>query len=132
MMKTRFDIIKYVATLRENWEKMSQLSNIVCDINYFDARVSVDNYILDYLNDDDYWQNDDEYNINSFIEFLTNYFTKNVKENISFYNKYNRYNEKYSGCSDEYILLITIVSHKYFPKFFIEQQLLKTAYKIYE
>lgn len=131
-MKTRFDIIKYVATLRENWEKMSQLSNIVCDINYFDARVSVDNYILDYLNDDDYWQNDDEYNINSFIGFLTNYFTKNVKENVSFYNKHNRYNEKYSGCSDEYILLITIVSHKYHPKFFIEQQLLKSAYKIYE
>lgn len=132
MMKTRFDIIKYVATLRENWEKMSQLSNIVCDINYFDARVSVDNYILDYLNDDDYWQNDDDYNIQSFIEFLINNFTNNIKDNISFYNKHNCYNEKYSGCSDEYILLFSIVSQKYRPKFHVHQQLLKTAYKIYE
>ena len=128
MMKTRFDIIKYVATLRENWEKMSQLSNIVCDINYFDARVSVDNYILDYLNDDDYWKQDDEYNINSFIKFLINNFTNNIKDNINFYNKHNRYNEKYSGFSDEYILLFSIVSKKYRPKFHVHQQLLKTAY----
>ena len=128
MMKTRFDIIKYVATLRENWEKMSQLSNIVCDINYFDARVSVDNYILDYLNDDDYWKQDDEYNINSFIEFLINNFTNNIKDNINFYNKHNYYNKKYSGFSDEYILLFSIVSKKYRPKFHVHQQLLKTAY----
>ena len=131
-MRTQFELIKYVSTLRENWEKMSQLSNIVCDINYFDARVSVDNEALNYLNDVDYWQNDDDYNIQSFIEFLINNFTNNIKDNISFYNKHNCYNEKYSGFSDEYILLFSIVSQKYRPKFHVHQQLLKTAYKIYK
>ena len=131
-MRTQFELIKYVSTLRENWEKMSQLSNIVCDINYFDARVSVDNEALNYLNDVDYWQNDDDYNIQSFIEFLINNFTNNIKDNISVYNKHNCYNEKYSGFSDEYILLFSIVSQKYRPKFHVHQQLLKTAYKIYK
>ena len=131
-MRTRFDMIKYVSTLRDNWEKMTQLSNNDYDIHYFNSRISVDNEVLDYLNDDDYWQNDNEYNINSFIEFLTTSFTDNVKNNVSFYNKHNCYNEKYSGYSDEYILLISIASQEYRPKFNVEQQLLKTAYKIYE
>lgn len=131
-MRTRFDMIKYVSTLRDNWEKMTQLSNNDYDIHYFNSRISVDNEVLDYLNDDDYWQNDNDYNIQSFIEFLTTNFTDNVKNNVSFYNKHNCYNEKYSGYSDEYILLISIASQEYRPKFNVEQQLLKTAYKIYE
>lgn len=131
-MRTRFDMIKYVSTLRDNWEKMTQLSNNDYDIHYFDSRIAVDDEVLDYLNDIDYWQNDNDYNIQSFIEFLTTNFTDNVKNNVSFYNKHNCYNEKYSGCSDEYILLISIASQEYRPKFNVEQQLLKTAYKIYE
>lgn len=131
-MRTRFDMIKYVSTLRDNWEKMTQLSNNDYDIHYFNSRISVDNEVLDYLNDIDNWQNDNDYNIQSFIEFLTINFTDNVKNNVSFYNKHNCYNEKYSGYSDEYILLISIASQEYRPKFNVEQQLLKTAYKIYE
>ena len=131
-MRTRFDMIKYVSTLRDNWEKMTQLSNNDYDIHYFNSRISVDNETLDYLNDIDNWQNDNDYNIQSFIEFLTINFTDNVKNNVSFYNKHNCYNEKYSGYSDEYILLISITSQEYRPKFNVEQQLLKTAYKIYE
>lgn len=131
-MRTRFDMIKYVSTLRDNWEKMTQLSNNDYDIHYFNSRISVDNEVLDYLNDIDYWQNDNDYNIQSFIEFLTTNFTDNVKNNVSFYNKHNCYNEKYSGCSDECNLLISIASQEYRPKFNVEQQLLKTAYKIYE
>ena len=111
---------------------MTQLSNNDYDIHYFDARVSVDNEALDYLNDVDYWQNDDDYNIQSFIEFLINNFTNSIKDNISFYNKHNCYNEKYSGFSDEYILLFSIASQEYRPKFHVHQQLLKTAYKIYK
>jgi len=131
-MRTKMDMIKYVSTLRDNWEKMTQLANNDYDIHYFNSRISVDNEALDYLNDDDYWQNDNDYNIQSFIEFLTINFTDNVKNNVSFYNKHNCYNEKYSGYSDEYILLISIASQEYRPKFNVEQQLLKTAYKIYE
>ena len=131
-MRTQFELIKYVSTLRDNWEKMTQLSNNDYDIHYFNSRISVDNEVLDYLNDIDYWQNDNNYNIQSFIEFLTTNFTDNVKNNVSFYNKHNCYNEKYSGYSDEYILLISITSQEYRPKFNVEQQLLKTAYKIYE
>lgn len=131
-MRTRFDMIKYVSTLRDNWEKMTQLANNDYDIHYFDSRIAVDDEVLDYLNDIDYWQNDNDYNIQSFIEFLTINFTDNVKNNVSFYNKHNCYNEKYSGYSDEYILLISITSQEYRPKFNVEQQLLKTAYKIYE
>jgi hypothetical protein len=131
-MRTRFELIKYISTLRDNWEKMTQLSNNDYDIHYFDARISVDNEALDYLNDVDYWQNDDDYNIQSFIEFLINNFTNSIKDNISFYNKHNCYNEKYSGFSDEYILLFSIASQEYRPKFHVHQQLLKTAYKIYK
>lgn len=131
-MRTKFDMIKYVSTLRDNWEKMAQLANNDYDIHYFDSRIAVDDEVLDYLNDIDYWQNDNDYNIQSFIEFLTTNFTDNVKNNVSFYNKHNCYNEKYSGYSDEYILLISITSQEYRPKFNVEQQLLKTAYKIYE
>ena len=131
-MRTRFDMIKYVSTLRDNWEKMTQLSNNDYDIHYFNSRISVDNEALDYLNDVDYWQNDDDYNIQSFIDFLINNFTNNIKDNISFYNEHNCYNEKYSGFSDEYILLFSIVSQEYRPKFHVHHQLLKTAYKIYK
>jgi len=131
-MRTRFDMIKYVSTLRDNWEKMTQLANNDYDIHYFNSRILVDNEVLDYLNDIDYWQNDNDYNIQSFIEFLTINFTDNVKNNVSFHNKHNCYNEKYSGYSDEYILLISIASQEYRPKFNVEQQLLKTAYQIYE
>jgi hypothetical protein len=53
-MRTRFELIKYISTLRDNWEKMTQLSNNDYDIHYFDARISVDNEALDYLNDVDY------------------------------------------------------------------------------
>lgn len=131
-MRTRFDIIKYVATLRDNWEKMTQISNNDYDIHYFNARVTVDNDILDYLNDEDYWKNDEEYNINSFIEFLLINLTNNVKDNVSFYNKHNCYDETYSGYSDEYLLLHSIASQEYNVKFNVEQQLLKTAFKIYD
>jgi hypothetical protein len=131
-MKTRFDIIKYVVTLRDVWEKMSELSENEKDINYFDSRISVDNDVLDYLNDDSYWQNNYEYDYESFNTYLLNSFTNAVKDNVHFYNENDFYNETYSGCSDEYRFLHSITEQQYWPTFHIENQLLKTTFKIYE